>query len=116
MRAAMTEADMQRGILEAATLGRWRSYHTFDSRRSNPGFPDLVLVRPPVAGFFELKGPGGRVSPAQAEWIEALTDCEQIIAGVVRPAGYAALCRLLVRPWARAQRISRALLELGHGQ
>ena len=43
----LTEADVQRGLIEAAQTGGWLVYHTHDSRRSRKGFPDLVLVRPP---------------------------------------------------------------------
>ena len=80
------------------------------------GFPDLVIVRPPKVMVLELKVPGGRVSPKQKEWIEALQDCAVITAGVVRPAGYAAALRHLARPSRRAERVSRALREIEHGQ
>jgi hypothetical protein len=54
------------------TRSRHRAYHTHDSRRSQAGFPDLVLVRPPRLIFAELKTAKGRVSPAQGEWLEDL--------------------------------------------
>ena len=44
----------------ARTLG-WRVYHTYDSRRSQPGFPDLVLVRERIL-FLELKSETGKLS------------------------------------------------------
>lgn len=41
----------------------------------SPGFPDLVVLLPGVTIAIELKRKvGGRVSPAQAEWITALND------------------------------------------
>ena len=115
-RMALTEADMQAGIVEAAQLAGWLCYHTRDSRGSAAGFPDLVLVRPPEMLFLELKGPGGRVSDEQAEWIEALQGCDQLHAAVLWPAGYDALLSHLARPLRRTERLSRELAEVADGQ
>lgn len=49
----------------------WLCYHAFDSRRSEPGFPDLTLVNKTLV-FAELKTDKGRLSPAQQLWIERL--------------------------------------------
>jgi hypothetical protein len=70
---ATTERDFQRQVVELATLCRWRVYHTYDSRRSNPGFPDLVLVRDGIVVFAELKNQAGRLTDDQREWLAALT-------------------------------------------
>jgi hypothetical protein len=35
----MTERTWQDQVVEAATLFGWAVYHTYDSRRSAPGFP-----------------------------------------------------------------------------
>lgn len=60
-------------MLVARRLG-WLIYHTHDSRRSVPGFPDLVLVHPRHGVLFrELKTKKGRVSPDQKDWIAQLT-------------------------------------------
>jgi hypothetical protein len=50
----------------------WRWYHTRDSRRSVPGFPDLVLVRPPRLLFVELKTERGKLTADQVAWLEDL--------------------------------------------
>ena len=68
----VTESQMLAAVRDAAKLGGWLTYHTYDSRRSEPGFPDLVLVRPPVILFLELKGPKGRISDAQRRWVAAI--------------------------------------------
>jgi hypothetical protein len=68
----LTEKEWQRQVLDLARLCGWRhGYHTFDSRRSASGFPDLVLVRERVI-FAELKSETGKLSAAQADWLAAL--------------------------------------------
>lgn len=62
----------QAKVIELAKLYGWRWYHTYDSRRSNAGFPDLTLVKGDRLVFAELKSPKGRVSREQREWLEAL--------------------------------------------
>ncbi len=42
------EKPFQAQVVELARLSGWLTYHTHDSRRSQSGFPDLVLVRAPV--------------------------------------------------------------------
>jgi hypothetical protein len=67
----LTEKALQAHVLDLAQLFGWLAYHTFDARRSEPGFPDVVLVRERVL-FVELKTERGRLSPAQVEWLRAL--------------------------------------------
>ena len=50
----------------------WRWYHTHDSRRSRPGFPDYVALRGPELLFIELKAERGRVKAQQREWLDEL--------------------------------------------
>lgn len=64
----MRESDFQRTVIEMAQHLGWLCYHTYDSRRSQEGFPDLVLVRDRVL-FVELKSERGKQSPAQREWM-----------------------------------------------
>ncbi len=73
----VTEKQLQAQVVQLARLTGWRCYHTHDSRRSTPGFPDLVLVRPPRCLFVELKTLSGRLRPAQAAWLEALAKVER---------------------------------------
>lgn len=71
MLAPMTEKAFQVIVVELATTFGYRIFHTFDSRRSAPGFPDLVLVRDRVI-WAELKSDTGQVSAAQQKWLDAL--------------------------------------------
>lgn len=73
---AGTEAAFQQQVEQLAGFYGWTlQYHTHDSRRSQPGFPDLVLLRPPEALFVELKGVATRVTREQRVWLDALQDC-----------------------------------------
>ena len=71
--ATLTETEWQRTVIEWAVRAGWRPYHTYDSRRSTGGFPDLVLVKPgkPVV-FAELKTVNGRLTQMQRIWISEL--------------------------------------------
>lgn len=92
----MTEAEWQRQVIDLARMYGWRVYHTFDSRRSSPGWPDLVLARAPVFMVVELKTDKGRVRPAQREWLELLAACG-VEAHIWRPRDVDAVLRRLVR-------------------
>jgi hypothetical protein len=46
-------------------------YHAYDSRRSNPGWPDLIVMLPGGrVAFIELKNAKGTQSKAQIEFME----------------------------------------------
>lgn len=77
----MKEKDFQQQIVDLAHATNWLCYHTHDSRRSEPGFPDLVLVHAEraVTLFRELKlhpdtQKRGRPTPEQTQWLSALTE------------------------------------------
>lgn len=67
----MTEQQFQNKVLKIAKQTGWTAYHTYDSRRSQPGFPDLVLVKDRVL-FRELKTDTGKLSEAQKIWERTL--------------------------------------------
>ena len=69
--SATRERDWQRIVVATARQLGWRTYHTHDSRRSDPGFPDLVMVRERVV-FAELKTATGKVSEDQLAWLGKL--------------------------------------------
>lgn len=74
------------------TLG-YRCYHTHDSRRSQPGFPDLCAIRDRVI-FLELKREQGVVSAKQREWIGALANAGAEVY-VIRPRHFDQLAAIL---------------------
>jgi hypothetical protein len=69
----MAERELQAQIVELATMLGFLAYHTYDSRRSVPGFPDLVLLHPRSGALIvaELKTDTGKVTPDQDRWLRA---------------------------------------------
>jgi VRR-NUC domain len=92
---AETEKQFQASVVEVARLHRWRVYHTHDSRRSEPGFPDLVMVRRRRIVFAELKAEKGRVTDTQREWIGALRMASACEVYVWRPSDWDEIMRRL---------------------
>ena len=74
----MTERQLQDAVLKLARLRGFLCYHTHDSRRSQPGFPDLVMVRGGLALAVELKVRGRKPTDAQLEWLHALNEVRGI--------------------------------------
>ena len=74
-----TEADLREQIRSLCRLYGWMMYFTYNSRHSPGGFPDLVLVHPERRHliFAELKADGGRLTPEQRAWLDALRLCQQ---------------------------------------
>ena len=63
----MTEKQFQAQVVRFAKMQGWICYHTYDSRRSEPGFPDLVLVKDRIL-YRELKTESGRLTKPQKAW------------------------------------------------
>lgn len=68
----MTEAHWQQRVIDLARLRGWLWFHPYNSRRSTPGWPDLVLLRDARLIFAELKTETGRVTREQQRWLDAL--------------------------------------------
>lgn len=84
----ISEADHQRAVVHLARVCGWRLYHTRDSRRSNPGFPDLTLVRRERLIFAELKAEKGKLSKDQDDWLAALDAIPAAEVYVWRPSDF----------------------------
>lgn len=70
----MTEAELQAGVVQVARLLGFLVYHTYDSRRSEGGFPDLIMVRESRLVAAELKVQGRRMTSAQQLWLDVLSN------------------------------------------
>lgn len=95
----MNESRLQAAVIDMCEIYGIAYYHTYNSRRSVPGWPDLALCG--SRGFItrELKSEYGKTTPEQDHW-----------GFVLRSAGIS---------WAvwrpddlRAGRIQRELLEI----
>jgi len=91
----MTETELQNGLIDAARRLGFLCFHATDARRSEPGFPDLVIVghgRVLVCECKTQKGKlrgqavtkRGRVLPGQQDWLNAF-DKAGAYTTVVRP-------------------------------
>lgn len=66
---SMSEAELERWFVDLCRVHGATTYHTHDSRRSDPGFPDrVVITKDHRLGFVELKRETGRVRPEQVMW------------------------------------------------
>lgn len=103
----MLEKEFQAQVVDLARRLGWTIYHTFNSRRSAHGFPDLVLVRERIV-YLELKREKGALTDDQKRWLRLLTAAGGQ-AYVARPRDLQALANLLGNP--RADTPLAALTE-----
>ena len=95
---AMSEDDLLRAVLDLARLTGWMCHHCRPAQVRNgkwvtpiqgdPGFPDLILAKPGRLVVAELKSARGRVTPVQAEWLDAFAGTA-VEVFVWRPADWA---------------------------
>ena len=64
------ESELKSKVRELAIRLGWEYYHTNDSRRSEAGFPDLVLVRRQRLIFVELKRQKKDPTTDQKRWLK----------------------------------------------
>lgn len=66
----------------------FRCYHVRHSEESEPGYPDLFALQPPVLLVVETKRNKGRVRPEQAEWLADFAGVRVVRTAVWRPADW----------------------------
>ena len=93
-----SEDDLLRHVRKEAKRHRWKAYHPYNSERSEEGFPDVVLVKPPWVIFTELKVDDesrGKLSPDQLVWKILLEDCPGVRYYLWRPRDFQDILEVL---------------------
>lgn len=108
---SLTEKRFEREIEDLAHALGWTSYHPYLSIRSAPGWPDLVLCRPPRLLLCEVKTEAGRLSPAQRAWLSLLAGCPGVEVYLLRPCHLQDLAAALQGDPAASERLRAALLR-----
>ena len=110
----ISEKDFLAQIIELAHLNGWVVAHFRPARviedgreswrtpvQGDPGFPDLILLKPPYLLVLELKSEKGKATPGQLEWLELFGKLGKTIhyveAGLYRPSDWETIERLLGR-------------------
>lgn len=83
-----TEAQFQAQVMTLARLAGWLAYHPYDSRLSEPGYPDLTLTRDGRIIYAELKTARGRIRPEQRIWLTTLAKNPGVEVALWRPASW----------------------------
>ena len=70
---SISEAALQKSLVEVAEMYGWQLHHEVDSRRSKPGLPDLICAHHKHGVvFIELKSERGYLKPEQRVWRDTL--------------------------------------------
>ncbi len=95
---AITEAELQDGVIELARYLGWRVAHFRPAltrhgwrtpvQADGTGFPDLILVRGPRLLAVELKVAYGKVTEEQQAWLDSFACVEGADAFVWRPGDW----------------------------
>lgn len=78
------EAAFQVRVVSMLTAHGYRVYHTHDSRRSEPGFPDLLAIRGGRLLAIELKVGRRQVTAEQREWLRLFDGVREVTALTLR--------------------------------
>ncbi len=71
----ISEKEFQKQVIDLARIYHWDYYHTFYSLKSQRGYPDLILIKPPNLLVVELKANYGKLSVFQEKWLKLFGDC-----------------------------------------
>ena len=91
----MNEKDFQAEVVRLARLNGFLVYHTHDSRRSQAGFPDLIMLKGDYQIVAELKTDKGKCTDVQADWLEAFDAVRRHRVALWRPKDMEDIIRAL---------------------
>lgn len=92
----ITEKQFMAQIVQLARLCGWLVYHTHDSRRSEPGFPDLLMLKDGRIVVFECKVGKNKLTADQERWMLAFREVENCTMFVVYPDSWPLIKTLLM--------------------
>ena len=93
-RRPISEEILLQQVRAVARKYSYLAYHTRDSRRSDKGFPDLVLSDGRRLLFIECKSQQGKLTGDQAQWLNLLAHTGKCETYIIRPSDLASLERL----------------------
>jgi len=108
----LPEADFQEHCEQVARRYGWLVHHAADSRKADPGLPDLIMLSPiqpdntVTLVLLELKTQKGKLLTEQEQWQLRLGLVNQIVTGVLRPAGWGNYVALVYDPAAATEDLS----------
>jgi len=99
------ESILQQNTIELFRRCGWLVYHPYESRHSEPGMLDLIIVKHPTVIFAEIKGPKGkltkaklnkhgRLMPGQEDWFNELHKCPAVLSFVWKPDDWDAIVKI----------------------
>jgi hypothetical protein len=93
------ESKFQSQVLDLATRLGYVHYHTFNARRSDPGWPDLVLAHRDKARvlFIECKQDGKEPTAEQFAWLDLLAWCDEEVY-IFHPKDWDEIAQILTLP------------------
>lgn len=79
LKPKVLESELQAEIVSVAKKLSYMTYHTYNSQRSDFGWPDLVCANEDKHRvlFIECKSDAGKPSDEQLAWLDALARCDQ---------------------------------------
>lgn len=94
---ACSEKTLMQSVLDLARLNGWLCYHVHDSRRSAPGFPDILAIRGAELLAIECKSQRGKLTSDQERWLRAFAGVERVASLMVKPAGWDQVVEMLAK-------------------
>lgn len=89
-----SEREFQSAVVALAKCRGWKTYHTFDSRRSAEGWFDLVCARVGRVLFAELKRESGKQTDEQLAWFTMFVSAGKEVY-CWRPSDWRQICEVL---------------------
>jgi hypothetical protein len=92
---SMPENNFQAKVRKEALANGRLYYHTHDSRRSDPDFPDTVIAWPGNLFFWELKVGKNKPTQGQLNWVSILNTVSGVHAAVYYPSDWPKMLEIL---------------------